>query len=173
VARGLVENGPCHYNKVDTYYGTATLNGDFQLFGHQWNWDVNGVYGKTNARQAFTRNVDATHVQQALGPIANCTDPCAPLDLFGGAGTITPAMLNWIAFTEHDKSMQKIWDGTANITGGLFDLPAGTASVALGYEHRKLSGRRRRATTASTRSMASFPFRYSRTSSFSSRSTAP
>jgi len=63
-----------------------------------------------------------------------------PLDLFGGEGTITPDMLNWIAFTEHDRSMQKIWDGTANITGGLFDLPAGTVSVALGYEHRDLKG---------------------------------
>lgn len=141
VARRLVENGPRHYTQtVDSYYGTATLSGDFQFLAHDWNWDVNGVYGKTNARQTFTGNVDATHVQQALGPIANCTDPCVPLDLFGGTGTITPAMLNWIAFTEHDRSMQKIWDATANITGGLFDLPAGTVSVALGYEHRKLTG---------------------------------
>jgi len=141
VARRLVEAGPRHYSQtVDTYYGTATLSGDFQFLGHIWNWDVNGVYGKTNARQTFTGNVNAANVRQALGPIADCTDPCVPLDLFGGTGTITPEMLNWIAFTEHDRSMQKIWDGTANITGGLFDLPAGTVSVALGYEHRDLKG---------------------------------
>jgi iron complex outermembrane receptor protein len=110
------------------------------LFDHQWNWDVNGVYGDTHANQTFTGNVNAAHVQQALGPIADCTDPCVPLDLFGGTGTITPAMLNWIAFTEHDRSMQKIWDGTANITGALFDLPAGPVGIAFGYEHRYLKG---------------------------------
>ncbi len=141
VARRLVEAGPRHYEQtVDTYYGTATLSGDFQFLGHQWNWDINGVYGDTRANQTFTGNVNAAHVQQALGPIADCTDPCVPLDLFGGAGTITPAMLNWIAFTEHDRSMQKIWDGTANVTGSLFDLPAGPVGLALGYEHRDLKG---------------------------------
>jgi iron complex outermembrane receptor protein len=141
VARRLIEAGPRHYEQtVDTYYGTATLSGEFQLFDHQWNWDVNGVYGDTHARQTFTGNVNADHVRQALGPLADCTGACVPLNLFGGAGTITPEMLNWIGFTEHDRSMQKMWDGTANITGSLFDLPAGPLGVAFGYEHRDLKG---------------------------------
>ena len=141
VARRLVEAGPRHYTQqVDTYYGNATLSGQFQLFKHDWFWDLNGVYGVTHARQTFTGNVNAANVQQALGPLADCTGACVPLDLFGGAGTITPEMLNFIGFTEHDRSMQKIWDGTANVSGSLFDLPAGPVGVAFGYEHRDLKG---------------------------------
>ena len=141
VARRLVEGGPRHYSQtVDTYYGTATLSGKFPLLGHDWFWDVNGVYGTTHAAQTFTGNVNAAHVAEALGPIADCTGACVPLDLFGGAGSITPAQYNYIAFTEHDRSMQRIWDGTANLTGTLFDLPAGPVGIALGYEHRDLKG---------------------------------
>ena len=141
VARRLVEGGSRHYSQtVDSYYGTGTLSGKFQLFSHDWFWDVNGVYGTTHAHQTFTGNVNAAHVAEALGPLADCTGDCVPLNLFGGAGSITPAMYNYIAFTEHDRSMQRIWDGTANLSGSLFDLPAGPVGIALGYEHRDLKG---------------------------------
>ena len=35
-------------------------------------------------------------------------------------------MLDWIAFTERDKSRQKLAGFTANITGDIVDLPAGS-----------------------------------------------
>ncbi len=141
VARRLVEGGSRHYDqRVDTYYGTATLSGKFQLLGHDWFWDLNGVYGDTRARQSFSGNVNAANVATALGPVSACTGACVPLNLFGGAGSITDAMYDYLAFTEHDRSAQRIWDGTANLTGSLFDLPAGPVGVAIGYEHRDLKG---------------------------------
>ncbi len=141
VARRLVEGGSRHYEQtVDTYYGSATLSGRFRFLDHDWYWDANGVYGDTGARQTFTGNVNAAKVARALGPLAGCTGDCVPLDLFGGAGTITPAQYTYIAFTEHDRSRQRLWDGTANLTGHLFDLPAGPVGVALGYEHRDVKG---------------------------------
>jgi iron complex outermembrane receptor protein len=141
VARRLVEGGSRHYDQtVDSYYGTATLSGQFRFLKHDWYWDANGVYGDTGAHQTFTGNVNAAKVAQALGPLSGCTGDCVPLDLFGGAGTITPAQYNYIAFVEHDKSRQRLWDGTANLTGQLFDLPAGPVGVALGYEHRDVKG---------------------------------
>ena len=48
---------------------------------------------------------------------------------------------DYVAFTQRDSSQQKIWDFSANLTGGLFDLPGGTAGIAIGLEHRDLSGR--------------------------------
>ena len=108
-------------------------------FNNDWYWDINGSFGINKARQSFTGNVRADRVAQAIGPIANCTAPCVPLNLFGGAGSITQAMLDWITFTEHDKSQQHIYDFTANITGTLADLPAGGLDVALGVEHRHQS----------------------------------
>jgi iron complex outermembrane receptor protein len=62
-----------------------------------------------------------------------------PLNLFGGAGSITPAMLDWIQFTEHDKSHQHLYDFTGNISGTVADLPAGPLDVAVGVEHRHQS----------------------------------
>ena len=48
--------------------------------GHDWYWDVNGSFGVNKAQQSFTGNVRADRVAQAIGPIANCTAPCVPLE---------------------------------------------------------------------------------------------
>ena len=55
-----------------------------------WYWDVNASFGINTARQSFTGNVRADRVAQAIGPVAACAAPCVPLNLFGGAGSITP-----------------------------------------------------------------------------------
>ncbi|MEA3038310.1 MAG: iron complex outerrane recepter protein, partial [Sphingomonadales bacterium] len=142
IGRRFVENGPRRYNqRVDTYYGTATLDGKFELAGHDWYWDVNGLMGHNKAKQTVFGNVNAANVARALGPVALCTAPCVPFNIFGGQGSITPAMINYIAFTQHDSSSQRVWDVSANVTGGLFDLPGGPLGIALGAEHRDQRGR--------------------------------
>lgn len=137
IARRLVEAGQRTFDqKVDTFTGTATLDGSFHVGGHKWYWDVNASFGVNDAHQSFTGNVNAARVAQAIGPISACTGACVPLNLFGGAGSITPAQLAFIAFTEHDKSQQNLYDYTANLSGDLLDLPAGPVGFAVGYEHR-------------------------------------
>ena len=137
VARRLFEAGQRTFTQqVDTHSGTLTVDGLFNWGAHKWFWDVNASVGINKAKQSFTGNVNAARVAQAIGPIANCTAPCVPLNLFGGAGSITPAMLDFIAFTEHDKSYQHLYDYTANLSGDLIDLPAGPLAIAIGYEHR-------------------------------------
>lgn len=142
IGRRVVENGPRRYDQsVDTYYGAATLDGQFQMLSHDWYWDINGVWGRNKAEQVVHGNINAANLAQALGPVAACTAPCVPFNIFGGEGSITPAMLGFVAFTQRDSSRQHIWDFSANLTGGLFDLPGGPASIAIGVEHRNLSGR--------------------------------
>jgi len=141
VGRRVVEAGPRHFDQeVDTTNLTAILEGDFQMFGNNWNWDVNAVYSVNHAEQTMYGNVNAQRVVQALGPLAACTGECVPLNLFGGAGSITPEMLNFIGFIQHDVSEQKLNDYSANITGNLFDLPAGPLGIAAGVEHRHTEG---------------------------------
>ncbi|WP_309093081.1 TonB-dependent receptor [Phenylobacterium sp.] len=138
VGRRLVENGPRHYEQtVDTWNVTATFEGDLP---NGWHWDVNGVFSRNHAEQTFTGNVNAQRVQQALGPVAQCVAPCVPLNLFGGAGTITQQMLAFIGFTQHDVSQQELRDFSANLTGDLFQLPAGPLAFAVGVEHRRTEG---------------------------------
>jgi iron complex outermembrane receptor protein len=82
IGRRYVENGPRRYNQsVDTYYGSATLDGRFRLGSHDWFWDVNGLWGRNDAKQTVFGNVNAANVARALGPVAACTAPCVPLNI--------------------------------------------------------------------------------------------
>lgn len=141
IGRRLVEAGPRHYEqRVNTWNVTGTLEGDLEVGGRNWHWDVNGVWSRNHAEQTFTGNVNAQRVQQALGPAAACTGSCVPLNIFGGAGTITPAMLAFIGFTQQDVSQQELRDVSANLTGDVLDLPAGPLAFAVGVEHRETEG---------------------------------
>ncbi|MDB5693268.1 MAG: TonB-dependent receptor [Alphaproteobacteria bacterium] len=142
IGRRFVENGPRRYSQsVDTYYGSATLDGKFQMGDHDWYWDVNGLWGRNDAKQTVLGNVNAANLARALGPVAACTAPCVPFNIFGGAGSITQPMIDYVAFTQHDSSRQQVWDVSANLTGGLFDLPGGPLGIAVGVEHRDQKGR--------------------------------
>src|SRR5690606_1799699 len=57
-----------------------------------------------------------------------------------GRGSITQEMLDWVTFVQNDQSEQELNDIIANISGDLFDLPAGPFSYALGFEYRKEEG---------------------------------
>jgi iron complex outermembrane receptor protein len=144
ILRRFVEGGPRRFEqKVDTTYLTATLDGKFDLFGHNWFWDLNGAYGKNKAKQVMFGNINSDHLRTALGPLATCnaTQGCVPFNIFGGAGTITPAMMDWATFVQRDSSNQKMWDVTANLAGSIIDLPGGPLGLAIGAEYRDQKGR--------------------------------
>ena len=142
IRRRLTEIGPRRYSQtVNTIYGVATLDGRFPLLAGDWFWDVNASYGRNKAKQTFIGNINAANLQQALGPVANCTAPCVPFNFFGTPGSVTQAMLDFIGFEENDSSEQKTFDASANISGKLFALPGGDVGLAAGVEFRDLKGR--------------------------------
>ena len=142
IGRRVVENGPRRYDQsVDTFYVAGTLDGDVQMFDNDWYWDVNLLWGKNEAEQTVHGNINAANLARALGPVAACTAPCVPFNIFGGTGSITQPMLDYVAFTQVDSSEQELWDVSATISGSLFELPGGPAGLALGVEHRDQSGR--------------------------------
>lgn len=147
IGRRPLEAGPRVFNQnVDTTYFSTGLQGSFTAADRNWFWDVNGLYGKNEASQRKTGALNIARIATALGPVDTCnnTPGCVPLNIFGGQGngdgTITPEMLNYISFIQSDNSEQELTDFTANISGDLFELPAGPLSVAVGYEYRKKSG---------------------------------
>lgn len=140
--RRFLEGGPRRFNQtVDTYYGVATLDGEFDFGGRGWFWDLNAAYGRNEARQTMLGNINSSLLRQALGPISGCTAPCVPFNLFGGFGSITPEMLNFVTFEQNDSSKQTQLDFTANVSGTLFELPGGPLGLALGAQYRDLAGR--------------------------------
>jgi iron complex outermembrane receptor protein len=142
IGRRFVENGPRRYNQsVETYYASGTVDGTFMLGSHKWYWDLNGLWGRNKADQTVLGNVNAANLAKALGPLSGCTGACVPFNIFGGAGSITQPMIDYVTFTQRDSSSQELWDVTANVSGGLFSLPGGDAAIALGVEHRDQKGR--------------------------------
>ena len=142
IGRRVVEGGARRYNqRVNTYYGTATLDGKFPWLAGDWYWDINAIYGRNKAKQTVFGNVNAGNVALALGDPADCTAPCVPLNVFGGEGTITQEMLDYISFTQRDSSRQRLWGFSGNASGALAQLPGGDLGLAVGVEYRRLSGR--------------------------------
>jgi len=141
VRRRLVEAGQRTYTQtVDTMSVTGGLDGSFMVGANKWYWDVSAVIGFNDAKQSFTGNVNAANLTRALGPIAACTAPCVPVNIFGGAGSITADQLAYITYTERNRSAQELQDYTANLSGDLFELPGGPVGFAVGYEHRYQAG---------------------------------
>ncbi len=141
IGRRFVENGPRHYSqRVDTMYWATTLDGQIPIGAGTWYWDANVIYSENHAKQVAHGNVNAANLAQALGPVANCTGSCVPFNIFGGAGSITSAMINYVTFTQRDRSEQTMTDATFNITGTVLNLPAGPLGLAAGYEFRRQTG---------------------------------
>lgn len=141
IGRRFVEAGPRHFEQeVNTWYLSGTLDGTLNLGGNKWYWDVNTIFSRNSANQTFTGNVNAQRLAQALGPVSQCTNGCVPFNIFGGVGSITEAQRNFVTFVEHDSSRQRLADTSVNLSGDLFQLPAGGVGLALGYEYRDQSG---------------------------------
>jgi iron complex outermembrane receptor protein len=142
IGRRVVEGGPRRYNQnVETWYTSATLDGQFEVGGRDWYYDFNALYGRNKAKQTVLGNINAANLAQALGPVGSCTGACVPFNIFGGEGSITEAMYGFVAFEQHDSSRQTLFDFSANLSGEFFDLPGGAAGFAIGVEHRNQKGR--------------------------------
>ena len=144
IFRRFIEGGPRRFSQeVDTLYLTSTLDGKFTLFNEDWYWDVNAAWGEAQARQKMLGNINSDRLRTALGPLATCqaAPGCTPFNLFGGEGSITQEMMDYVMFVQRDKSQQTVWDFTGNVSGSVFQLPGGPMGVAMGIEYRKQKGR--------------------------------
>jgi len=143
IARRPVEAGPRIFDQnVDSWMLSGGLSGDVQLGSRTHYWDVSLNWGRNDASQTGHNIFNARKLALALGPVDECqaVPGCVPFNIFGGAGTITPEMLQWATFTQNDHSDQELNDIAANLSGELFDLPSGPLAYALGFEWRKETG---------------------------------
>ncbi len=144
LGRRPVEGGPRRFEQeVETWYASAGLNGMFDVGGRSWSWDVNLMRSESSAEQTNYGSYNIRRINQALAGEAACAavSGCVDLNLFGGPGTITPAMLAWIQPVVRDESSNSIGLASANVTGELFDGWAGPVSFAAGVEYREYEGR--------------------------------
>ena len=120
---------------VNTMRVAAGFEGDF---ASGWSWNTFYTYAQNKAKWTSINQIDLDKVALALGPNDRClANGCVPLNIFGG---ITPEMADYIRANGVDRNGTKQHDFTANITGDLFELPAGALAFAAGVEYRKEIG---------------------------------
>ena len=118
---------------------TARLAAGFEgSFSNNWAWNTFYTYAQNEAKWTSENQIDLDRVALALGPNARCqANNCVPLNIFG---VVTPEMADYIRVKGVDHNGTKQHDFTANLTGDLFQLPAGALAFAAGIEYRKESG---------------------------------
>ena len=141
VLRRLTELGPRIFNQtVNTYFASGQFSGAFEL-GLPVTYEAGYSYGTSKYSNVNQGLVNMQRVGLALGPAANCVAPCVPLNLFGGPGSITQAMLDYIKYNGADSVTSSATDLYTN-----FSLEAGTLGflpkplgIAFGLEKRHSS----------------------------------
>lgn len=162
LGRRPLELGNRVFNQdVQSFTFRGGFTGYFNMFGSEWDWDLGYNYGKNFGSSLEATNggivsgeVDLERLQEALGypgqkPCTVNGQPlpgCVPFNIFGGyntqtgQGSITPAMASYVLFEEHDVISETMRDYSADMTGNLFNLPAGPVAMAVGAESLEHDG---------------------------------
>lgn len=141
IQRRLVESGGRLFMQdVNTYRVSLALEGQAVMGGRYLDWDVSSIYADNQSRDMTQGLFDTTRIANALSDDCLADDLCVPLNLFGGVGSITPEMLEYISFEAHDNGGQEMRVLSGNISTDLVELPAGPLGVAIGMEHRRENG---------------------------------
>jgi iron complex outermembrane recepter protein len=150
--RRTVEMPRVTYSTAKMSHFDIGADGFFNIGEREWNWDATYSYSKDDINQRTVGNLNLLNAQKALGPTtvingqvacANEDDRaagCVPWNILAGPGGTPQSVWNYVGAVEQSSAQNTTNDFNANITGGLFDLPAGTVNLAVGVEHRKLTG---------------------------------
>jgi len=138
---GVVGDFP-NFTKRDTVRGVLGLEGELQMGGREYFWDAYVTYGRTEAEDS-SLDIVQPHFEQAIQVVTDgsgnpaCADPsdgCVPLNV---VGTPTPEAVDYVSQLVRDKVTitQRVF--STNISGDVFDLPAGPLAAAGGFTYRK------------------------------------
>lgn len=148
--------------ETETYQVTLGLRG---MFGDSsWSWDASYGYGRTPQSSAVRGYLYSPGLIDALGPSmidpatgdpicvrtpgdpASAISGCLPVNFMGPPpdpntpeGRAQLAALELINPTIHNTNENDLKVFNANVTGDLFQMPGGTASLAVGVERREES----------------------------------
>ncbi len=124
---------------VETIRFSAGVEGTLQIGGGEWRWDVFGSYSRNSIDTVAENGINYDNLFLGLGSPAVCaaTAGCVPINLFG---PMTAEQASYIRFQAREYNRTELYNAAFNITGNLFELPAGPVALALGYEYRQNRG---------------------------------
>jgi outer membrane receptor protein involved in Fe transport len=147
--RLTLESGPTYTGNENTALrGLAGVEGSLGRF----KWDVSYQYGRTDNHSPMYNNLITANMARAVNSVRNssgtivCADTlsavaatrtaaagCVPFNPFG-AGAPSADALAYVMGTSVFDTRTEMQVADANISGDLFDLPAGPVGAALGVE---------------------------------------
>jgi outer membrane receptor protein involved in Fe transport len=128
---------------VETTRLGVGLDGEF---GNNWSWDGFLSWAQNKGEFISNNQMDLDRLALGLracdasGIGANVSDllaGCVPVNIFN---PMSQNMVDYVNFTARDKNQAQQLDFTFNVTGVLYELPAGELAVAAGIEYRKEKG---------------------------------
>ena len=124
---------------VETVRISAGIDGTFQMLGNEWRWDIFGSYARNSIDTTALNGINYDNLFLAIGSPTVCaaTAGCVPVNLFA---PMTEAQANYIRFTTREYNRTELYNAAFNVTGDLFELPAGAVALAVGYEYRQNRG---------------------------------
>ncbi|WP_168453552.1 TonB-dependent receptor [Sphingopyxis microcysteis] len=124
---------------VETLRFSVGVDGSFMIGGGEWRWDVFGSYSRNSIDTVAENGINYDNLFLGLGSPATCAAiaGCVPINLFA---PMTEAQAAYIRFTTREYNRTELYNAAFNVTGNLFDLPAGPVALALGYEYRQNRG---------------------------------
>ncbi len=133
--------------EVSLFRSVVGLEG---AMGNGWAWEVSANYGKSSSDEKFTNAIDVLNLAATIDE-ANCAAPSATqcVDWFG-VNDPPPEALAFVNATVPTVGENVQTSILANVTGRLFEMPAGAVGFAAGVEYRKDEGEYRRTYTRPT-----------------------
>jgi len=129
---------------------SAGFKGHFGIFDQDWNWELGSDYGHISTIATTLGLPDLAKLNKATGPsffdaqgVAHCGTPdnvitgCVPFNGFNPYSPEQAAILGSIAAPALTNTWQQERIHHLDFNGGVFNLPAGTAQLALGASYRK------------------------------------
>jgi outer membrane receptor protein involved in Fe transport len=158
VRRRMVEAGPRlarqSSHTLQLFLGIEGDVPDDAPFLKGWRWDLSYGHGQNRTISMLEGNLVRSRLRNALGPShmgpdgsARCgtadvpISGCVPLNLFGGAGTITPEMLSYVGYTGIESGDNQLHQALFTASGRLLGNRGGRRlSLGVGAEYQRHSG---------------------------------
>ncbi|MBY6186727.1 TonB-dependent receptor [Marinobacter hydrocarbonoclasticus] len=145
--RRMLEGGRSFEQDVLRFQQVLGISGELT---EAWSFDLSYNYGFSQITENDFGQLYGPNLAKAMGPSFQdgdgnvvCGTPeapiadCVSLNLFGGAGSVTSEMLDYITAPLVDSSNYTLQQLTGYVSGELFELPSGFVAASVGLEYRK------------------------------------
>jgi iron complex outermembrane receptor protein len=149
IRRRLWEMPRTTRSELQTYRLSGGLVGNFEVGSRAFDWDVGALVNRNRLTKTARGDASRFALDRSLKPECgtaadpNCKpwNPLLPYGVDGPGSLSDPELQKFLFPTFVDTGETTTTTYSANVSGSLFDMPAGEFGVAVGYEHRREQGR--------------------------------